>query len=92
MLGRASKVFHKKEAAVKTYTSLEAFQKADYYGKLKSLSQLTHQLRWVKSAAEVRLMRESASIACQVYFLASVVSNYSTTPTILNNFSSSCLF
>jgi len=55
------------------YTNLEAFQKADYHDKVTNLSKLTHQLQCVKSPVEVRLMRESASIARQVNFQASVV-------------------
>ncbi|KAK2640230.1 hypothetical protein Ddye_028025 [Dipteronia dyeriana] len=65
MIGRSSKLFHNKEAAAQTLTDLKAFQKADYYGKVKNLSKLTDVLRWVKSPAELKLMRESASIACQ---------------------------
>lgn len=66
MIGRSSKLFHNQETAVQTYTNLEAFQKADFYGAVRNLSRLTHELRWVKSPAELKLMRESASIGCQV--------------------------
>ncbi|KAK0600324.1 hypothetical protein LWI29_013796 [Acer saccharum] len=65
IIGRSSKLFHNKEAAAQTLTDLKAFQKAEYYGKVKNLSKLTDVLRWVKSPAELKLMRESASIACQ---------------------------
>ncbi|ESR46798.1 Intermediate cleaving peptidase 55 [Citrus sinensis] len=65
MIGRSSKLFHNQETAVQTYTNLEAFQKADFYGAVRNLSRLTHELRWVKSPAELKLMRESASIGCQ---------------------------
>ncbi|KAK1581446.1 hypothetical protein Q3G72_006089 [Acer saccharum] len=65
IIGRSSKLFHNKEAAAQTLTDLKAFQKADYYGKVKNLSNLTDVLRWVKSPVELKLMRESASIACQ---------------------------
>ncbi|KAK0599346.1 hypothetical protein LWI29_004460 [Acer saccharum] len=68
MIGRSSKLFHNKEAAAQTLTDLKAFQKADYYGKVKNLSKLTDVLQWVKSPAELKLMRESASIACQALF------------------------
>ncbi|XP_044483038.1 intermediate cleaving peptidase 55, mitochondrial isoform X1 [Mangifera indica] len=62
---RSSKLFHNREAAVQTYAQLEAFREADYNGKVRNLSKFTHELRWIKSPAELKLMRESASIACQ---------------------------
>lgn len=64
---RSSKLFHNREAAVQTYAQLEAFREADYNGKVRNLSKFTHELRWIKSPAELKLMRESASIACQVF-------------------------
>ncbi|XWS57413.1 hypothetical protein CRYUN_Cryun09bG0172100 [Craigia yunnanensis] len=36
-----------------------------HVGKVSDLSIFTHELRWVKSPAELKLMKESASIACQ---------------------------
>ncbi|KDP23369.1 hypothetical protein JCGZ_23202 [Jatropha curcas] len=65
MIRRCSKLFHNMETATQTYTELEAFQTASVIGKVEDLSSFTHELRWIKSSAEVKLMRESASIACQ---------------------------
>lgn len=66
MIRRSAKLFHNVQTATPTYMDLEAFQKAAYVDKVKALSSLTHELRWVKSPAEINLMKESASIACQV--------------------------
>ncbi|GLT88435.1 hypothetical protein SLE2022_064620 [Rubroshorea leprosula] len=65
MIRRSSKLFHNMLTATPTYTDLEGFRKATSIGKVKDLSSFTHELRWVKSPAELKLMRESASIACQ---------------------------
>lgn len=65
MIRRSSKLFHNVLTATPTYTDLEAFQKAASSGKTKDLEGLTHELRLVKSPAEIKLMRESASIDCQ---------------------------
>ncbi|XVE63142.1 hypothetical protein DITRI_Ditri06bG0176400 [Diplodiscus trichospermus] len=65
MMKRSSKLFHNKLTATPTYTDLEAFEKAAHVGKVSDLSIFTHELRWVKSPAELKLMKESASIACQ---------------------------
>lgn len=67
MMGRSSKLVHNVKTAIPTYMEMEAFQKAAYSGKVKDLSVYTHELRWVKSPAELKLLRESASIACQVF-------------------------
>ncbi|KAI9186551.1 hypothetical protein LWI28_018466 [Acer negundo] len=45
---RSSKLFHNKEAAAQTLTDLKAFQKADYYGKVKNLSKLADVLWWIE--------------------------------------------
>lgn len=62
----SSELFHNVQTAVPTYMELDAFQKAAYSGKVKDVSVFTHELRLIKSPAELKLMRESASIACQV--------------------------
>lgn len=67
MMGESSKLLHNVKTAIPSYTDLEAFQKAAYSGKVQDLSVYTHELRWVKSPAELKLLRESASIACQVF-------------------------
>jgi len=51
---------------IPTYMKLEYFQNLAKNGKVGDLSTLTHELRWIKSPAELKLMKESASIACQV--------------------------
>lgn len=66
ILGGSSEVFHNFKTATRTYVDLESFQKILNNGKVKDLSAYTHELRWVKSPAEIKLMREAASIACQV--------------------------
>ncbi|XVF41749.1 hypothetical protein PTKIN_Ptkin01aG0305200 [Pterospermum kingtungense] len=65
LIKRSSKLFHNKLTATSTYTDFETFQKAAHAGKVSDLSIFTHELRWVKSPAELKLMKESASIACQ---------------------------
>ncbi|XXG53917.1 hypothetical protein AAC387_Pa03g1928 [Persea americana] len=65
MIGKASKLFHNVKTSLPAYTDLEAFRKASYDGKVKDLSRYTHELRWIKSPSELKLMRQSASIACQ---------------------------
>jgi Xaa-Pro aminopeptidase len=59
-------LLHNKQTAMSTYMHLEPFQKAANNGKVEDLSSFTHELRWKKSPAELTLMRESASVACQV--------------------------
>lgn len=66
MIRKSSKVFHNDQTASQTYTKLDEFKNSASLGKVKSLSSLTHELRLIKSPAELKLMRESASIACQV--------------------------
>lgn len=67
MIRGSCKLFHNVHTAIPAYMNLEAFQKAAYHGKVKSVSILTHELRLIKSPAELKLMKESASIACQVF-------------------------
>lgn len=62
----SSELFHNVQTAVPTYMELDGFQKAASSGKVKDVSVFTHELRLIKSPAELKLMRESASIACQV--------------------------
>jgi len=59
-------VFHNTLTAIPKYTELEAYQKVALTGKVEDLSCFTHELRWVKSPSELKLMRDSASIVCQV--------------------------
>ncbi|KAJ8752258.1 hypothetical protein K2173_003894 [Erythroxylum novogranatense] len=65
MIKKCANVFHNTQTAIPRYTELEDFQKATTLGRVKDLSIFTHELRWVKSPAELKLMRESASIVCQ---------------------------
>lgn len=48
------------------YMNLETFRKAANNGTVKDFSVYSHEVRWIKSEAELNLMRNSASIACQV--------------------------
>lgn len=66
MIGKSSNVFHSPNNAIPAYLDLDAFRKASYSRKVKELSCFTHEARWIKSPAELMLMRQSASIACQV--------------------------
>lgn len=66
MIYGRSKLFHNRQTAIPTYMKLEYFQKFAKNGKVGDLSTFTHELRWIKSPAELKLMKESASIACQV--------------------------
>lgn len=65
LMYNSSKVFHNVNTAASIYTGLEIFQKAASNGKVKDSSVLTHELRWIKSPAELKLMGDSAAIACQ---------------------------
>uniref|UniRef100_A0A1J3JTY5 Putative Xaa-Pro aminopeptidase 3 n=1 Tax=Noccaea caerulescens TaxID=107243 RepID=A0A1J3JTY5_NOCCA len=65
MISNSSEVFHNVQMASQRYTNLVEFQNLASLGKVKALSSLTHELRLIKSPAELKLMRESASIACQ---------------------------
>ncbi|XP_059652269.1 intermediate cleaving peptidase 55, mitochondrial [Cornus florida] len=65
MIRSSSKLFHNLNTAIPSYMDLEAFQKADSSGKVKDLSVYTHEARWIKSPAELKLMRDSASIGSQ---------------------------
>nr|DAD38342.1 TPA_asm: hypothetical protein HUJ06_008983 [Nelumbo nucifera] len=65
IIRRSSKLFHNVKTAVPAYMDLDAFCKAAYNGNVKDLSVYTDELRWIKSPSEQKLMRESASIACQ---------------------------
>lgn len=65
IMRRSSKLFHNVQTAVPTYMELDAFEKAAMSGEVKDVTVLTHELRLIKSSAELKLMRESASIACQ---------------------------
>jgi Xaa-Pro aminopeptidase len=65
MIEKSSKLFHNGLTAVPTYMDLDEFKKAADGGKVKDLSLYTHEARWIKSAAELKLMRETTSIACR---------------------------
>lgn len=66
MIECSSQLFHNVNTADSAYMSLESFQKAAYNSKVKDFSIYSHEARWIKSEAELNLMRNSASIACQV--------------------------
>ncbi|XP_061945398.1 intermediate cleaving peptidase 55, mitochondrial [Populus nigra] len=65
MIRGSSKLFHNMQTATPMYTELDDFQRAALTGKVKDLSNFTHELRWIKSPAELKLMKEAASIVCQ---------------------------
>lgn len=65
MIKHSSKLFHNVKTALPSYMDLEVFKKASSDGSVTDLSIHTHELRWKKSEAELSLMREAASIACQ---------------------------
>ncbi|KAF9592693.1 hypothetical protein IFM89_016770 [Coptis chinensis] len=77
MISSSSKLFHNVKTALPSYMDLEAFQKASSSGKVMDLSIYTHELRWIKSQAEAKLMREAASIACQALLQTMFVSKTS---------------
>ncbi|KAK2991770.1 hypothetical protein RJ640_015504, partial [Escallonia rubra] len=65
MIGNSTKLFHSVNTATPAYMDLEAFQKAANNNIVKDLSVYTHEARWIKSPAELKLMRDSASVGCQ---------------------------
>ncbi|KAL2561179.1 hypothetical protein AAZV13_20G066200 [Glycine max] len=69
MIRGSSKLFHNVETATPAYMELEAFKTLAYCNNVRDLTVYTHQLRWIKSPAELKLMKESASIACQALLL-----------------------
>ncbi|KAL7599041.1 hypothetical protein Lser_V15G25762 [Lactuca serriola] len=84
MIKNCSKLYHNVKTAVPTYTELEAFKKAAYNGGLHDLSIYTHEARWVKSSAELNLMRQSASIGCQALLQTMLQSKISPYENILS--------
>lgn len=64
-------MFHNARTALPSYMELEAFNRALHNKQVKDVSLYIHELRWLKSTSELKLMRESASVACQVLFLLS---------------------
>ncbi|XP_068659242.1 intermediate cleaving peptidase 55, mitochondrial [Aristolochia californica] len=77
MISNTSKLFHIKKTALPAYTDLDAFRKVAYNGKVKDLSPYTHELRWKKSPSEIKLMKQSASIACQALIQTMLLSTTS---------------
>ncbi|KAK4794263.1 hypothetical protein SAY86_012257 [Trapa natans] len=75
MIRESSSLFHNIYTATPAYTNLDAYKKAASKSEVKDLSSYTHELRWVKSPAELVLMRESASIACQALLQTMMYSN-----------------
>ncbi|XP_011087500.1 probable Xaa-Pro aminopeptidase 3 isoform X1 [Sesamum indicum] len=69
MIGSSSQLFHNVNTANSSYMNLEAFHRAANNGKVRDFSVYSHEARWIKSEAEVNLMRNSASIACQALLL-----------------------
>ncbi|KAK3012269.1 hypothetical protein RJ639_012180 [Escallonia herrerae] len=69
MIGNSTKLFHSVNTATPAYMDLEAFQKAANNNTVKDFSVYTHEARWIKSPAELQLMRDSASVGCQVLLL-----------------------
>lgn len=65
MIQSSSTVFHNVKTRTSSYLELEAYKKAVSNYKVKDFSVYTHEARFVKSPAELKLMRDSASIACQ---------------------------
>ncbi|XP_052207154.1 intermediate cleaving peptidase 55, mitochondrial-like [Diospyros lotus] len=64
MIRSSSNLYHNVKTATR-YTKLEAFQKADNDGKVKDFCVYTHEARWIKSPAELKLTRDFAAIGCQ---------------------------
>lgn len=67
-------VFHNVKTTTSSYMELEAYRKAVNNCKVKDFSVYTHEARLVKSPAEIKLMKDSASIACQVMAVLSFLS------------------
>ncbi|EPS61873.1 hypothetical protein M569_12916, partial [Genlisea aurea] len=65
MIRSSSQVFHNMNTSDSAYVNLDAFDEAAKNGKVKDFSVYSHEARWIKSEAELNLMRSSASIACQ---------------------------
>lgn len=74
MIESSSTVFHNVKTRTSSYLELEAYKKAVSNYKVKDFSVYTHEARFVKSPAELKLMRDSASIACQVMVVLSFLS------------------
>ncbi|PWA43088.1 metallopeptidase M24 family protein [Artemisia annua] len=84
MIKNCSKVYHNVKTAIPDYTTLEGFQKAAYNGGVLDFSMYTHEARWVKSSAELNLMRESAAIGCQALLQTMLNSKISPYESILS--------
>ncbi|KAK7269443.1 hypothetical protein RIF29_22169 [Crotalaria pallida] len=69
MIRGSSKLFHNVLTATPEYMKLDAFQKQASRNNVRDLSTYTHQLRWIKSPAELKLLKDSAAVACQALLL-----------------------
>lgn len=76
MIGSSSQLFHNVSTAASSYMDLSAFKNAVYSGKVRDFSVYSHEARWIKSQSELSLMRNSASIGCQVYILCCIYVNF----------------
>ncbi|CAA0834649.1 Metallopeptidase M24 family protein [Striga hermonthica] len=65
MIDSSSQLFVNTVTDNTTYMKLEAFQKAAHNGIVEDFSVYSHEARWIKSEAEIKLMRNSTSIASQ---------------------------
>ncbi|KAJ6798666.1 putative Xaa-Pro aminopeptidase 3 [Iris pallida] len=77
MIGKEPTLFHNMNTAAPSYMKLEDFRRAMQSGRVKDLSHYTHDVRWIKSSSEIKLMRQSASIACQALLQTMMLSRTS---------------
>lgn len=73
MIGSAKSIFCDLSTLNPLVERLPVFQTALQQGKVRSLSRYTHIVRWIKSTSELQLMRQAASITCQVCLMPASV-------------------
>ncbi|KAF3772208.1 putative Xaa-Pro aminopeptidase 3 [Nymphaea thermarum] len=65
MVDKASMLFLNVGTSLPNCLNFDALGKASRDWRIKDLGKYTHEMRWIKSPSELKLMKESASIACQ---------------------------
>ncbi|XP_031497704.1 intermediate cleaving peptidase 55, mitochondrial isoform X2 [Nymphaea colorata] len=65
MVDKASMLFLNVGTSLPNCLNFDALGKASRDRRIKDLGKYTHEMRWIKSPSELKLMKESASIACQ---------------------------
>ncbi|CAN6467301.1 unnamed protein product [Victoria cruziana] len=77
MVNKASTLFLNVGTSLPNCLNFDALSKASRDRRIKDIAKYTHEMRWIKSPSELKLMKESASIACQAVLQAMLFSKTS---------------